>query len=113
MKWHKRAIGPSIAVSVLVGLASGATADATPPAPPTGQAGATPGPTNQENSAVTGQRAEDIYYQPKGIPLEGPGGPLRLFPNLYSSLGYDDNVYRGNPNFPGISPPKVSSAVFE
>lgn len=95
--------------AALLSLTAYAAADATPPAPPTGQAAATPGPTNQEVSAVTGPRAEDPYYLAKGIPLEGPGGPLRLFPNLYSSIGYDDNVYRGN----GVSTPKVSSAVFE
>ncbi len=115
MKWHIRAFAPSFAMSVFMALTAGAAADATPPAIPTGQENATPGPTtqNQEVSAVTGPRTEDPYYLPKGIPLEGPGGPLRLFPNLYASVGYDDNVYRGNPNFPLISPPKVSSSVFE
>jgi hypothetical protein len=94
------------AAGVLV--ATGALADSQPitlPAPSSQTSG---GPnTNQEASAVNGPRADDPYYQPKGIPLGSDGTPWRLFPNLYADVGYDDNVYRSTGSG------KVSSAIFE
>src|SRR5690348_5489267 len=58
--------------------------------PPAGAAGGPSNP-NQEVTAITGPRAQDPYYLPKGIPL---GGPFRLYPNLLTQIGYDDNVFR-------------------
>jgi len=52
------------------------------------------GPTvwnaNQEVSALTPQRGLDPEYMAKGIPL----GVFRLFPDLETSVAYDDNVFR-------------------
>jgi hypothetical protein len=50
------------------------------------------GPTvqNQEVTAFT-PRAPDPYFQPKGIPLEGP---FRFYPSLLVGVSYDDNVFR-------------------
>ena len=50
------------------------------------------GPTvaSQETTAFT-TRSIDPYYLPKGIPL---GAPWRLFPNLFTSVSFDDNVFR-------------------
>jgi hypothetical protein len=52
------------------------------------------GPTvwnpNQEASALSGPRTPDPEYLAKGIPL----GAFRLFPNLVTSVSYDDNVFR-------------------
>lgn len=58
---------------------------------------------NGEANAVSGPRPSDPNYQPKAIPL---GGPFRLFPNIFSSLGYDDNVYRS------IGATKASSPIW-
>ena len=106
MKWHSQACAASIAVAAFFGLAKVALADAAPVTLPPAQSN-TPGPTTQQSqevSAVSGPRAEDPFFEPKGIPL---GGPFRLFPNLFTSLGFDDNVYRGKDGA------KVSSSVFE
>jgi hypothetical protein len=52
------------------------------------------GPTvwnaNQEMSALGGPRALDPELQAKGIPM----GVFRLFPDLVTSVSYDDNVFR-------------------
>jgi hypothetical protein len=50
------------------------------------------GPTvqNQEVTAFT-PRTPDPYFQPKGIPLEGP---FRFYPSLLVGVSYDDNVFR-------------------
>ena len=59
--------------------------------PPGGSAGGPNQNQNQEVTALTGARQTDSYYLPKGIPLSGP---FRLFPNLLTEIGYDDNVYK-------------------
>ncbi|HUO93167.1 MAG TPA: outer membrane beta-barrel protein [Rhizomicrobium sp.] len=60
------------------------------------------GPTvwnaNQEISALTPQRELDPEYMAKGIPL----GVFRLFPNLVTSVSYDDNVFRQPSNSGGV-----------
>ena len=58
--------------------------------PPGGTAGG-PSNQNQEVTALSGPRAQDPYYLPKGIPISGP---FRLYPNLLTEIGYDDNVFR-------------------
>lgn len=106
MRWHRRALGFTIAALSLPGLAVAGLAD-TIQLPPPGSnttGGPTTGSENQELTALSGARAPDPYYEPKGIPL---GGPFRLFPNLFSSLGYDDNVYRATDGA------KVASPVWE
>jgi hypothetical protein len=54
------------------------------------------GPTvwnpNQEVTALSGARTPDPEYLAKGIPM----GAFRLFPNLVTSVSYDDNVFRLN-----------------
>jgi hypothetical protein len=47
---------------------------------------------NQEVTALAQARAPDPYFLPKGIPL----GAFRLYPNLETSVSYDDNVFRVN-----------------
>src|SRR4029077_16110443 len=59
--------------------------------PPPGGAAGGPSNQNQEVTALSGPRAQDSYYLPKGIPISGP---FRLYPNLLTQIGYDDNVYR-------------------
>jgi len=59
--------------------------------PPPGGAAGGPSNQNQEVTALSGPRAQDPYYLPKGIPLSGP---FRLYPNLLTEIGYDDNVFR-------------------
>lgn len=49
-----------------------------------------PSVASQEVTAFSG-RETDPYYLPKGIPL---GAPWRLFPNLFTGISYDDNVFR-------------------
>jgi hypothetical protein len=83
---------PSIAALVLVGFCTPVFADGPDVSmPPPGGAAGGPSDQNQEATAVSGPRQADPYYLPKGIPLSGP---FRLFPNLFTSLSYDDNVYR-------------------
>lgn len=52
---------------------------------------------NQETTALSASRTPDPEFVAKGIPL-GDGGPFRLYTNLVSSVSYDSNVYRTNPN---------------
>ena len=59
--------------------------------PPPGGAAGGPSNQNQEVTALSGPRAQDSYYLPKGIPISGP---FRLYPNLLTEIGYDDNVFR-------------------
>jgi hypothetical protein len=73
-------------------MSSAALADATVGSA-RNQNGAGPvGPTvqNQEVTAFT-PRAPDPYFEPKGIPLEGP---FRLYPSMLAGVSYDDNVFR-------------------
>jgi hypothetical protein len=86
----------SLAFTTLVfaavgGMSSAAYADATTPSRNLNNAGNV-GPTvqNQEVTAFT-PRAPDPYFQPKGIPLEGP---FRFYPSLLVGVSYDDNVFR-------------------
>lgn len=53
---------------------------------------------NQEVNALSPSRAPDEFYLPRGVPL---GAPFRLYPNLLTSLTYDDNVYRVGASAPG------------
>jgi|SRR5579871_1373072 len=107
MRWFNFILISTAAVLAFSGAVSRAFADSTVQLPPPGSntsAGPTTQSENTELTALTGARAPDPYFEPKGIPL---GGPFRLFPNLFSSLGYDDNVYRG------FGPAKVASPVWE
>jgi len=80
-------------------LNSNALADAPPNSPIVSAPGSNQsagGPTvwnaNQEVSALSGERTLDPEFVAKGIPL----GTFRLFPNLVTSVGFDDNVFRQN-----------------
>jgi hypothetical protein len=104
MGFCRQALVGAIAGGAMVGFGTAGFADGI--ALPEAGSSVTPGPTtqSQEVSAVEGARGADPFYEAKGIPL---GGPWRLFPDLYTSIGYDDNVYRG------IGVAKVSSAVYD
>ena len=62
----------------------------TPPGGSQNAGGPTVWNSNQEASALSGPRAPDPEYMAKGIPM----GAFRLFPNLVTSVTYDDNVFR-------------------
>ncbi len=47
--------------------------------------------TSQEVTAFSAPLATDPYFEAKGIPL---GGDFRLYPNLFTGVSYDDNVFR-------------------
>ncbi len=93
----RRVVLTTLIFALVGGVSQSAFADysLTPNLPAPNSNSAIAGPTtaplsSQEVTAFSG-RAPDPYFEPKGIPL---GGPFRLFPNLFTGVGYDSNVYR-------------------